>query len=105
MSEHPRIQSDATNTGAEDALRRLLVEPTISIPDGARLLGIDVPPSTPQSNQVSYPRFGSATECAFHPDGFARHSGSMTNRTSALGKASSSGRRSIPPPTAARVSA
>ncbi|MFF0613958.1 helix-turn-helix domain-containing protein [Nocardia tengchongensis] len=40
MSEHPRIQRDATDTGAGEALRRLLVEPTISIPDAARLLGI-----------------------------------------------------------------
>ncbi|MFE3959292.1 helix-turn-helix domain-containing protein [Nocardia sp. NPDC059091] len=40
MSEHPRIQRDATDTGAGEALRRLLVEPTVSIPDAARLLGI-----------------------------------------------------------------
>ncbi|MRH92592.1 helix-turn-helix domain-containing protein [Nocardia sp. SYP-A9097] len=40
MSEHPRIQRDATDTGAREALRRLLVEPTISIPDAARILGI-----------------------------------------------------------------
>ncbi|WP_458691118.1 alcohol dehydrogenase catalytic domain-containing protein [Nocardia tengchongensis] len=40
MSEHPRIQRDATDAGAREALRRLLVEPTISIPDAARLLGI-----------------------------------------------------------------
>ncbi|MET9492516.1 helix-turn-helix domain-containing protein [Nocardia sp. NPDC006630] len=40
MSEHPRIPRDGTDTGAGEALRRLLAEPTISIPDAARLLGI-----------------------------------------------------------------
>lgn len=40
MSEHPRIQRDATDTGAAEALQRLLIEPTVSIPDAARLLGI-----------------------------------------------------------------
>ncbi|MET9491186.1 helix-turn-helix domain-containing protein [Nocardia sp. NPDC006630] len=40
MSEHPRIPRDATGPGAGHALRRLLAEPTISIPDAATLLGI-----------------------------------------------------------------
>ncbi|WP_327139027.1 helix-turn-helix domain-containing protein [Nocardia sp. NBC_01327] len=40
MSEHPQIPHDATATRAGDALRHLLVEPTVSIPDAARLLGI-----------------------------------------------------------------
>ncbi|MFE3059845.1 helix-turn-helix domain-containing protein [Nocardia sp. NPDC059239] len=34
------MQRDTTDTGAREALRRLLGEPTISIPDAARLLGI-----------------------------------------------------------------
>ncbi|MEU6585524.1 helix-turn-helix domain-containing protein [Nocardia sp. NPDC046763] len=40
MSRQPRIQRDAIDSGIEQALRLLLVEPTISIPDAARLLGI-----------------------------------------------------------------
>ncbi|RMI28412.1 helix-turn-helix domain-containing protein [Nocardia stercoris] len=40
MTAHPRPHRDSTHSDVADALRRLLNEPTISIPDAARLLGI-----------------------------------------------------------------
>ncbi len=40
MHERPRSQRERTPVSAADELQRLLDEPTVSVPDAARLLGV-----------------------------------------------------------------